>query len=73
MQWGMAPMNRYYMIELFDSVLAPKHDISVEGPCCLMRHFDKEGKLLPQCVKCLRCGKWINTWNADTECEKEAK
>lgn len=50
-------------MEVFDFKMAPKHEISPDGPCCIVGHLG-----MPQCVKCLRCGLWINKWNADSEC-----
>jgi len=40
---------------------------------CLVAHFDRDGKKQPQCIKCIRCGKYINVWNKDTECKPKIK
>ena len=53
-------------MEVFDPKLAPKHKAS--RLCCLVAHYDNNWNPRPQCFVCERCGKYINSWNADIDC-----
>lgn len=38
---------------------------------CLVIHYDEQGNILPQCIKCAKCGQWIRPENLDDSCPKD--
>ena len=44
-----------------------KHENS--GEYCLVAHFDKKGLLLPPCIRCKNCYKWIRPKDMEEECK----
>ena len=35
---------------------------------CLVLHTDKDGNVLPQCIRCSVCGQWIRPEDMNKEC-----
>ena len=42
------------------------------GESCLVAHFDKEWNLLPGCIKCSRCRRWIAYGKENERCPASA-